>query len=63
LAKYNPKKNKFENFTLNLSANDTESTILYLLESSKGEFWLGTWDDGLRRLNRKTGDTETLAFP
>ncbi len=63
LAKYNPKKNKFENFTLNLSANDTESTILYLLESSKGEFWLGTWDDGLRRLNRKTGDTETLLSP
>jgi len=63
LAKFNKLKNYFENFLVLLASADKESTFLYILETSKGELWLGTWDDGIRRLDKRTGKTTTFLSP
>ncbi len=63
LAKYNVQKNSFECFPVKLSPDNTQSNIFYLLETSKNEFYLGTWNDGIRKLDRKTGKIETLLSP
>ncbi|WP_321478933.1 two-component regulator propeller domain-containing protein [uncultured Bacteroides sp.] len=63
LMKYNKKRNCFENFPLMLASGDRESTILYIIQASEGELWLGTWDDGIRKLDKKTGEITTYLSP
>ncbi len=63
LAKLSRSKDKFENFPLKLNNEDIFTTLYYILETSNGDFWLGTWDDGIRKLDRNTGITRTMVSP
>jgi ligand-binding sensor domain-containing protein/DNA-binding response OmpR family regulator/nitrogen-specific signal transduction histidine kinase len=63
LARLSRSKDMFENFPLKLNQEDIFTTLYYLLETSNGDFWLGTWDDGIRKLDRNTGLTKTMVSP
>lgn len=62
LGKYNPRKNIFECFSFELPQK-RQSNILYIQENSKNELYLGTWDNGILKLNRKTKKIETYLSP
>lgn len=62
LGKYNPEKNAFECFSFEMSKG-RESNIFSILETSKNELYLGTWDNGILKLNRKTKEIETYLSP
>ncbi|MCI1682353.1 MAG: ATP-binding protein [Bacteroides sp.] len=62
LGKYNPKKNAFECFSFEMS-KERESNIFSIQETSKNELYLGTWNNGLLKLNRKTKRIETYLSP
>lgn len=61
LSKFNPVTNQFESFDLALLPNDL--SIHHLYEDSRNNFWLGTWEDGICKLNRETGQLEKFLQP
>ena len=62
ISRFNPTMNRFELFTItNLSLPDL--SIHRLFEDSQQNFWLGTWEGGLCKLDRQTGKLEQFMPP
>ena len=56
--------NKFEPFILyNNKEEEFSPKSLVIYEDSFGDFYLGTWDEGLLRVNKKTGYAEPFLEP
>jgi len=62
LAVFEPDSNKFRIFDIKLNADDISNSVLSIFEDSCG-LWLGTWSDGVRLLDRRTGKTRTFVSP
>ncbi len=63
LFKLNKTSNTFETFPLRTKGKDTISNILTLFEDSSNTFWAGTWDTGLKKIDRYTGEVTTYISP
>lgn len=63
VSRLNKAKNKFEPFDIKSEIEGQKSNSLVLLEDSFHALWLGTWDCGLQKLNRYTGEIITYLHP
>lgn len=62
LATFDADADSFKIFNININCTDIENTLLTIYEDSTG-LWLGTWSDGIRLLDRNTGNTRTYLSP
>ena len=63
VAKLNKAENKFEPFNLQYETTGHNSSSLAILEDSSHTLWLGTWDCGLQKLDKYTGQVTTYLHP
>lgn len=57
LLRYNTNTEKLEAIENVFSVQDnSKNEILSILDDSKGNLWLGTWDDGMRLYNKQTNE-------
>lgn len=63
LYRLNKATNRFEIFPLHHSQPDMQSGSLAMYEGTEGYFWLGTWDDGLHKVDPYTGQVSVYLHP
>lgn len=64
IYKLNKAENKFEPFPLHYSdSHKHDSQALAILEDSEHNLWLGTWECGLHKIDKYSGQTTTYLHP
>lgn len=63
LYKLNKAANRFEPSSMRYLPGESSSRALVVLEDSSHFLWLGTWDCGLQRVDRYSGEVTTYLHP
>lgn len=63
ILKLNRTTDAFDNYPLIFGQNDQRVNSLVLFEDSSHALWVGTWEDGLQRVNRHTGEATIYLSP
>lgn len=63
LFKLDKAENKFEPFRLTYKDKEHSSHSLVMLEDSEHTLWLGTWECGLQKIDRYSGDVTVYLHP
>ncbi len=63
LILFNRKGNRFENVPFTVEGDNSFSSIYRIFEDSGRNLWLGTWDRGIYRLDRKTHKAVSYLSP
>ena len=63
VSKLNKAENKFDPFPITYETGKYDSNSLVMLEDSEHALWLGTWECGLQKIDRYTGQATTYLHP
>jgi signal transduction histidine kinase/ligand-binding sensor domain-containing protein/AraC-like DNA-binding protein/ActR/RegA family two-component response regulator len=63
LSRLNKAEDRFEPFQLKYSGSGLNSNALVMCEDSEHNLWLGTWESGLQRVDRYTGQATVYLLP
>lgn len=63
IYRLNKVKNEFESFELHAGSKEVECKALVMLEDSGNSLWLGSWDRGIYKIDRYTGQVEHFLRP
>lgn len=63
VSKLNKAENKFDPFPITYETGKYDSNSLVMLEDSEHALWLGTWECGLQKIGRYTGQATTYLHP
>lgn len=63
VLKLNRATDEFDNYPLIFSQVAVSVNSLVMFEDSSHALWIGTWDNGLQKVNRHTGETTTYLSP
>ena len=63
ILKLNRTTNSFDNYPLTFNQKEQQVNSMVLFEDSSHALWIGTWDNGLQRVNRHTGEATVYLSP
>ena len=59
----NRNSNRFEDFPLTFAKGGSPSNVLSIFEDASHTLWMGTWNTGLQKVDRYTGEVTTYLSP
>ncbi|MDD4823207.1 MAG: two-component regulator propeller domain-containing protein [Bacteroidales bacterium] len=63
IYRLNKVKNEFESFELHAGSGEVECKSLVLLEDSENSLWLGSWENGIYKIDRYSGQVQHFLRP
>lgn len=63
ILRLNRTTDSFDNYPLIFNQKNQQVPSMVLFEDSAHALWIGTWDNGLQRVNRHTGETTVYLSP
>ena len=61
IYKFDPRESEFKTLPIKIKGNPFRFGASAITQDSKGDYWLGTWTDGLIRFNPHTGEGQQFA--